>query len=674
MGLREFAGGMLAVHVLWAACFVLGILALHIFDREEPGPDGQFERAIDFIIATGLGMAMAMVALFILGETGLFNAYACSIAWAFSVVVLWTLAARSSSQARLLLAVLRPLSIFRSRVAVVIYTIALVEGIPAVLPPTSFDALMYHLPNAINWAHAGRIYADPFLRAPYNAFNFELLYSLAYVYRLDRFVLFVGWLPFVCSALGVHVLTTWLVSRKILTGPAALRYGNYLGFASALAFLANPLVLNNALIGYVDVASGFFLLATAAALLRSLERFGPYAVGAAAIGGAFVGLKIQLVLFVPLVVIALLYGARGARWLSRALPALIVLAVFACPWYLHNLLATGDPLTPALNVMFGRADPIYSRVDFEGIEWNLHYGVASIFDAPLDFLLNRTPAGYLGDYGTSTSVAFIGIVPIVTVLLVIFRRRWRVSSEILLFGIIVSYGILATLEVSTKIGRYTLVYLPVLIIALGLIAVAVLDVFARRRGRIGSRSIMAGAIMAQVFLAVPEPRSADAYLPYTTSLNEVDVAASDPEAFLAKMGDAATEARDLANLVRSSKVVGNVLDIRYENAAYYFRASDVESIGDWFGPGRYSDLDAAIRTKKLPEYFKTFRLVGVLIGTRNPGWPPEDFAALVQALPKLGFVEVSFRGAEVREFLRIDVATSANEALLAESPRVRTIP
>jgi hypothetical protein len=100
----------------------------------------------------------------------------------------------------------------------------------------------------------------------------------------------------------------------------------------------------------------------------------------------------------------------------------------------------------------------------------------------------------------------------------------------------------------------------------------------------------------------------------------------------------------------------------------------VESIGDWFGPGRYSDLDAAIRTKKLPEYFKTFRLVGVLIGTRNPGWPPEDFAALVQSLPKLGFVEVSFRGAEVREFLRIDVATSANEALLAESPRVRTIP
>ncbi len=534
MTTRTVLAGLVVVHFLWAASFLTGSLLLRILQNGERRDGGRLERAIDFILASALGMATIILGLFILGTIGLLNPTACALAWVLAVVALLViLRAGGTSFPNITDAIIQPLGIFRSRAVLAIYGIALVESIPASLPPVAWDSTMYHLASAVMWAHSGHLDADPFLRAPYNAYNFELLFSLAFVFHLDRFVLFIDWLPFVCTALGIHVLTTWLLSRYVLPGLQSLRHCSALGFATALAFLASPLVLSYALIGYVDVASSFFLLAATAALLRSLDRFRPYALAAAPIAGTFVGTKIQLALFVPLIVVILLYIARIMHVPRRlAAASLLVFVVFAAPWYARNLVATGDPLTPTLNVLIGRSDPIYSKVDYDGIRWNLRYGPQTILDAPIDFILNRTPPGFLFDQGTSTSIALVGVMPLAALLLILFRTRWRVAPPILVLGVTVAYAVLATMAVSVTIGRYALTYFPIFLAMLSFLAVALIKLLLERWKIQTSTPLSVAGTILILLLGLPEPKSALAYQNYTSSFAAVRLAAKYPDQYL----------------------------------------------------------------------------------------------------------------------------------------------
>jgi hypothetical protein len=672
MVLREVIAGVVVVHIIWVASYIMGALLLRAIDHgNEAG--GRLEDGIDLVLATALGMAFITLGLYMLGTAGLLNPVACSTVWALAVAALvTTLRAGGASPGTIVSALTKPLSLFRNRAILVLYVIAIVESVPAVLPPTEWDTTMYHLPNAIDWARTGRIYNDPFLRAPYFAFNFELFSSLAFVFHLNRFVIFVGWLPFVCSALCIQVMTTWLLSRNILPGPTSARYCNVLGFTTGLAFLANPLVLHYAVVGYVDVAVGFFLLAASAALLRSLDRFPPYALIAGIIGGSLIGMKLQLILFIPLILGSLLYAARTVRAPCRALViAVIAFAIFASPWYVRNAILTGDPISPTLNVMLGHTDPVYNRVDYEGFVWNLHYGTGTIFSAPIDFFLNKP---FLDDWGTSLSVALIGLMPLAALLVVVFRRAWQIKPQVLLLSGIAAYSMMAILVVSLHIERYLLTYFPIFLVALMLAIVAILKMTVRHRRGTNLMATTGVGVAIMLGLASPEPMAAVAYQGYTSRLADVGLlAASSPSHFLAVAGGGDFEAEDLAQLLASSGASGNVLAFRYENTAYYFRAQGIVSLGDWFGPARYADLHTALLTGHVPAYFQRFKIDGVLIGPSNPGWSPQDLAGLLKAIKSLGFVEVTMDGHRIREFLRPDAAARVDPALLAGVKRVNGV-
>lgn len=654
---------------------MIGALALRVLQGAERGERSWLERSIDFVIATALGLAVITLGLFVLGFGGLLNPIACVVMWVLIVAALvGALRVRGTPAAGVYDALLQPLSIVQSRAALAIYALAVVGSIPATLPPAAWDPTMYHLADAVNWAHAGRIVVDPFLRWPYDAFNVELLSALAYVFHLGRFVFFVDWLPFVCSALGVYALTAWLLSRFVLTGLRAERCCNVLGFAAGLAFLVSPLVLSYAVNGYIDVTVGFYLLVATMALIRSPERFQPYGLAAAVIAGTFVGTKLQLVLFVPLIAGALFY----AGWIAHARRSLVVtfllLAVFAVPWYAHNLVSTGDPISPVLNVSLGRADPVYDKSDYEMIRAVLRAGVQTIFDAPVDFLLNRTPPQFLLDPGTSTAIALVAITPLIALVLLLYRKRWRVPPELLLLSLVVAYAVLAIMAVTIVIGRYSLTYLPILLIELAVFGTALIRHFLLRRGISNLAAATAGGLVVIVLIALPEPMNADAYVSYIFSFSETRLAAKYPERYLAFAGEGDAEASDLARLLASSHVPGNALALRYENTAYYFRVAGITSVGDWFGPGRYQDLDDAIHHGSVPEYFRKFHIDGVLIGSLNPGWPAADMNDLLQAILRMGFVDVTLRGDPVREYLRADVAKRADRGLLSAVPRTTLAP
>jgi hypothetical protein len=76
-------------------------------------------------------------------------------------------------------------------------------GIPAILPPIRGDPVSYHLAYAADWANAGRIYIDPFLRFPYYANNFLLFDSAFFILKLDDYCHFLTWLCGLLTCLGI---------------------------------------------------------------------------------------------------------------------------------------------------------------------------------------------------------------------------------------------------------------------------------------------------------------------------------------------------------------------------------------------------------------------------------------------------------------------------------------
>ena len=76
-------------------------------------------------------------------------------------------------------------------------------GLPAILPPIGGDPVSYHLAYAADWANAGRIYVDPFLRFPYYANNFLLFDSAFFILKLGDYCHFLTWLCGLLTCLGV---------------------------------------------------------------------------------------------------------------------------------------------------------------------------------------------------------------------------------------------------------------------------------------------------------------------------------------------------------------------------------------------------------------------------------------------------------------------------------------
>src|ERR1700758_4436817 len=84
-----------------------------------------------------------------------------------------------------------------------VYVILLAAAPPAGLPPTVADSVIYHLAYAVEWAISGRIHVDPFLRFPYYANNFLLLYSASFVLKLGAYCQFLTWLCGLLTCLGI---------------------------------------------------------------------------------------------------------------------------------------------------------------------------------------------------------------------------------------------------------------------------------------------------------------------------------------------------------------------------------------------------------------------------------------------------------------------------------------
>jgi 4-amino-4-deoxy-L-arabinose transferase-like glycosyltransferase len=383
------------------------------------------------VFALGLGL-LGLVAL-LLGQTGTFEEWLfAGVALVFGVPGLLLagrlvrpLAAawRSSGGERWFLA---------AAAAVVAF-----DALLASAPPTSGDAIAYHLVAPKLWFEAGDMFEIWWDWATFQPFLVEMHFAYADALAGGRAAMVVG------AGLGAFsAVCTYGLARE-LAGPVVAA-------VAALVWVAQGIFLWEATGGFVELAlAGFVALAAwqVASLARSRRTvdagWGGLAVGLAA-STKYLGL-----LFVPVFAVAAVVVTRRGRRLA-SLAAFGALAAIGLPWYVKNLAVAGDPAYPIFDGLFGgkywtaAVQEVYeagwSTFGLEGL-WRL-----PIF--PLEFLLHSDR--YERGYGFSP--ALFVLAPVGAVVL---RRSWA-----WVFGAgLVVYAVVWW-EALYQITRYLLPVLP----------------------------------------------------------------------------------------------------------------------------------------------------------------------------------------------------------------------
>ncbi|MDB4894201.1 MAG: hypothetical protein JWN15_463 [Firmicutes bacterium] len=219
------------------------------------------------------------------------------------------------------------------------------------MPPFGSDSLAYHLPPAVWWLQAGRIYPAPtqftFGYGYPQGMSLLMLWQLAYT-ATDHLVNIVQ-VPFV--VLGV--LASYGLAREAGVGrPWAWWAGAFFGLT--------PIVLEQAVVPYTDVAVAALTLAALYLTLRFRRSgAGGYLWLAGVAVGLIVSIKANGVLVAAIVGLLALVPARRHKPLHRTIGlAILALGVPALClggyWYIRNLVLYDNPLFPAAVTVLGR--------------------------------------------------------------------------------------------------------------------------------------------------------------------------------------------------------------------------------------------------------------------------------------------------------------------------------
>ncbi len=218
--------------------------------------------------------------------------------------------------------------------------------IHSLTPPTSQDALVYHLSIPAKYLSAGGFYnieGNFFAHFPHNV---EMLFILGLLLKGAELAKLYHWCFGVWAALTAAALTHRLSRRGS-------------GRLAATLFATIPTTALIAGWAYVDLAVVFFTLLSVIAFVRFWQNNrDSWLIVAATFAGAAAGCKYTaglqgLVLIAGVVVLAGL-TRKSIRWaLSRGAFVCGIVALLAGPWWLKSYLYTGNPIYPFAFQFFG---------------------------------------------------------------------------------------------------------------------------------------------------------------------------------------------------------------------------------------------------------------------------------------------------------------------------------
>jgi hypothetical protein len=203
-------------------------------------------------------------------------------------------------------------------------------------PAIGWDELMYHLPHAREWASAGKLTINEWLRYPLFPYNFNLLYAEGLIFGNETFPHMVHAFAGCLVALGIYRLALIYFDGVI---------------ASITAFLFVILALGQFGTAYIDLGLSLFIFLGISSLFFWYEKKdNGYIYVAMFLLGVAAGIKYQALIFTPFFAIVILLRER------RPTRLLLMLALFLLPciyWYVRNYFISGDPFHPLGAKLFG---------------------------------------------------------------------------------------------------------------------------------------------------------------------------------------------------------------------------------------------------------------------------------------------------------------------------------
>ncbi len=294
----------------------------------------------------------------------------------------------------------------------------------ALLPPTSFDALLYHLEGPKLYLKTGQIRAFDNFPLFFPSL-FEMFYMMAMALRGD---ITAKLLHFV-----FHLLLAGLVYN---TAQTKLRLKD--SWTAVLFLYAMPMILTLAGWAYSDLGLAFYQMAALVALLNwKRTRQKNWLILSGILCGLAMGFKYTSFL-APLTLAGMVVWKRRRDW-KTAVSSLFQLAIpttlVAAPMYIRNWLLVGNPVYPFLSGVFdGRYWDVYRTAAYAKSGTGIGLDPLALLRLPYDVTLG---------YKDVTQDVQIGplLLAFLPLLLIYGISRWRkrapaAFSDLLLFALI----------------------------------------------------------------------------------------------------------------------------------------------------------------------------------------------------------------------------------------------
>ena len=655
--------GLIVIHVVWLFFFTTGqLLWKRHSDNSKP------VRLDTLVITSVAGMALSGFGLLLLGFTHLLNRFGITGLLILEAAFFWLLKRDNWLSLTFWRRIVQDFVTGWTFPALLIYLLFLALGLPAILPPISGDPVSYHLAYAADWANAGRIYVDPFLRFPYYANNFLLFDSAFFILNLGDYCQFLTWLCGLLTCLGVLAFfapAEWHSTND----PQRRRFFAFLPqFLIPLSLALSPLFLQHLNNGYVDIPIGLFILVSVLCVYKTLSHR-PFDWELAVVAAFCVGMKLTLIGHLPFFVISLLLAS--ARRLPRRKMALLVFAFvgLSLPWYIRNLSEAHDPTPPIFNTLFDHPDPIFTQADaawiyLTGRESDLKNPVR-LLSLPVQYFIGAEKP-ILGRDGVSAAFLLLYAPAVFLLVLLCCRKACHLPQRFIYLSVAVTY--LAIPWFYNPDGRHALHWYPLLVAWIG---VVISFIWLRAVRHWGSRMATWIRVATAVFciaLVVPSPThaSVEFYRKYYLATSEFADMGGDRNRYLEKhaRGYQAGEAV-IKTLLSEHKQQTHVLVMEGFGASHFqFRKNaNIISVGDWFGPARYWDLYSEVTQGEGCLSYMTRLDISAVISQTPPGrypWWNLFFANLRRCLRDNNYIEYRCGEQKIAVFLKSDIKPHAS--------------
>lgn len=634
------AEGLLISHLCLAVWFLVGASFYPWFETNDT--DASSKTMVKVVCTCALGISLFGFAVFALAFLGLLQpAYLIATPVIFVGIGAWsrreTLLRGSYWMSRI-----RVLSRAWDAPTLIVYYVMILLALPAIiLNFGGSDPVAYHLAYAYDWSHAHRLTIDPFLRTPFYASNFVLLFATFIELHMRDLVNFLTWSMSLLSAIAICASAKTSLERTI--GRA---FASVIGIALALSVVLAPFYLRWNDTAYIDVSIGAFaLMATLCFMLSSSERETGWLFTGSFVAGFLIGMKGSFATLAPVFLIASFLAGKGANFDIRKIAAAAALLVIcASPWYVRNLVEAGDPAPPVFNMMLHGKDAFVSKAELQAYAADLFTkrSPRDLASLPVRAFFKPLTRDFR-EYGTCAIMLLLFAPALLWI--VLFGLGKPVEPDVTVSAWAITMLVAYWFLTSTLL-RYGLIFYPLLPVALAVTVGAVLRTI---NPAIVRKYIAPCLTLVAVALVLPSPPSHEYYIElYNSHYRFLPSSYTSDQTYLGRFSPGYTEAQTAISTYQQRRLRGRVYVLSVPLASF-FRSQNIVSMGDWGGPAGYYRLYRAVDARRAADFLSALDTGEALINRDMV--MPGLYEPLREQLLEAGYQEVSIPQSSFRLFV-----------------------